>query len=449
MEKNITKYPNLKEIEQTVWRQLQDTYSLVMQKILQELDQEIAQERDKKRFRLIEKRSLSIDSLFGEIKFKRNYYYDRESGEYVCLLDRYLEFEGTGTFSPLVEEAAIELAINGPSYRKAAQTLQTLLGYRVISHETIRQHLLQAECISKKREPVHGSVLFVEVDGIYIKRQGKGKRGKGKETKIAAVHQGWEVNGKRVKLKNKRHYIHRGTQPFWEGFEEFLMEHFEYDPTKHKLVINGDGAGWIVACREHFKDRVIFTIDRYHVAKAIQSIFRTHPRYRAIRKALASNDAEKLFLELNSAIGTLEDESKENALIEFIRQLEQYPEALVDYRVRLKEQGIDITGMRPMGSAEATMSVFAKRLKNGRSWVDRGVSGMLTGLVACLDKLALKTMFGRVERWNETKPDMKPSKYYTKKIASTIGKATRDNLTYLKGKANTPIYRALKALAGF
>lgn len=171
----------------------------------------------------------------------------------------------------------------------------------------------------------------------------------------------------RVKLKNKRHYIHRGTQPFWEGFEEFLMEHFEYDPTMHKLVINGDGAGWIVACREHFKDRLIFKIDRYHVAKAIQSIFRTHPRYRAIRKALASNDVEKLFLELNSAIGTLEDESKENALVEFISQLEQYPEALVDYRVRLKEQGIDISGMRPMGSAEATMSVFAKRLKNGRS----------------------------------------------------------------------------------
>jgi len=71
-----------------------------------------------------------------------------------------------------------------------------------------------------------------------------------------------------------------------------------------------------------------------------------------------------------------------------------------------------------MGSAEATMSVFAKRLKNGRSWVYRGVSGMLTGLVTCLHKLALKTMFDGVERWNETKPEMKPSKYYTKKIAS-------------------------------
>jgi len=42
-----------------------------------------------------------------------------------------------------MEEAAIELAIQGPSYRKAARTLETILGYRVISHETIRKHLLE------------------------------------------------------------------------------------------------------------------------------------------------------------------------------------------------------------------------------------------------------------------------------------------------------------------
>ena len=52
----------------------------------------------------------------------------------------------------------------------------------------------------------------------------------------------------------------KGTQPFWEAFEEFLMEHFEYDPTMHKLVINGDGANWIVTCREYFKDRAFFRL---------------------------------------------------------------------------------------------------------------------------------------------------------------------------------------------
>jgi hypothetical protein len=39
---------------------------------------------------------------------------------------------------------------------------------------------------------VHRPVLFAEVDGLYVKRQGK----KGKEEKIAAVHQGREVNRK-------------------------------------------------------------------------------------------------------------------------------------------------------------------------------------------------------------------------------------------------------------
>src|SRR5690554_5813498 len=447
MEKNITKYPNLKEIEQMVWRQLQDTFSSVMKNILEDMDQQIAEERDKKRYRLIDKRKYHITSLFGEIELNRNYYRDRETGEYVFLLDRYLEFEDAGSFSPLIEEVAIELAVQGPSYRKAASTLETLLGYRVISHEAIRQHLLQVSSIPKKREHVHQPVLFVEVDGLLVKRQGKRK--KGKEEKIAAVHQGWEVSGRRVRLKNKRHFVHEGNQPFWEAFEDFLIENFEYDLTIHKLVINGDGANWITTCRDYFKDRAFFSLDRFHVAREIRSLFRHHPRYHPIRKALASYDYEKLLTELNSAVGTLEDDEQEERLEAFIRQLEKYPEALGDYRNWLKEQGIDTTGMRPMGSAEGTMSVFAKRLKNGRSWVDKGVSAMFTGLVAYLDKLTLKTLFGRIEKWTETKVEKNPPRYYKEKVTSTIGEATRDNVLYLKRKANIPVYKALKELSGF
>ncbi|MEG6574691.1 UPF0236 family protein [Caldibacillus debilis] len=81
--------------------------------------------------RLLDKRKLQIASLLGEIDEKRNYCLDRKTGEYVYLLDRYLNFEGTGTFSPLMEAAAIVSAIQGPSDRKAARTLETLLGYRL------------------------------------------------------------------------------------------------------------------------------------------------------------------------------------------------------------------------------------------------------------------------------------------------------------------------------
>ncbi len=102
-----------------------------------------------------------------------------------------------------------------------------------------------------------------------------------------------------------------------------------------------------------------------------------------------------------------------------------------------------------MGSAEGTMSVFAKRLKNGRSWAEKGVSALITGLVAYLDNLALKTLFGRVERWTETTKEKTPPRHYVEKVTRTIGEATRDNLLYLKGKANIPMYKALKVLVGF
>lgn len=446
MKNDNTIYPTLKELEQLMWKTLQETFSVVMTSVLEEYDQQIANERDKQRFHLKDKRNMTIESLFGEIELKRNYYRDRQTGSYVYLLDQYLGFEGIKGFSPLVEEAAIELAVTSPSYRKAARTLEMLLGYRVISHEAIRQHLLDVEALQKGRQTLIKPVLFVEVDGLYLKRQEK--RIKGKEEKIAAVHQGWEINGKRVSLKEKRHYVHRGKEPFWEGFETFLMDNYEYDPTIHRLVINGDGANWITICREEFQDRAFFIIDRFHVARDIRRLFAEHPRYHAMTKALAKYDGERLIIELNSAVGTLESESKEERLEALISQLEQYPKALGDYRVWLKEQGIDTEGMRPMGSAEGTMSVFAKRLKNGRSWVEEGASAMMTAMVARMDKLPLRTLIGHVKSWTEPE-ETKPPKHYLEKVTSTIGEATRDNIMYLKRRANIPVYRALNDLKGF
>ncbi|MED1440091.1 hypothetical protein P4U23_16315 [Aeribacillus composti] len=48
MNKNITEYPNLKQIEQMVWRQLQETFSTVTKKLSEDMDQQIAEEHDKK-----------------------------------------------------------------------------------------------------------------------------------------------------------------------------------------------------------------------------------------------------------------------------------------------------------------------------------------------------------------------------------------------------------------
>ncbi len=143
--------------------------------------------------------------------------------------------------------------------------------------------------------------------------------------------------------------FHEGKLPFWEEFEQYLMTTYEYNPTKHHLVINGDGAKWVTSCRDYFQHNATFVIDRFYVARDVQRLFREHSRYRSIRKKLANYDWEGFMTELNSAVGTLENEKREERLEELIAQLSQYPDALGDYCERLKGKGIDTTGFRPMG----------------------------------------------------------------------------------------------------
>lgn len=452
MQQCIMNFPSLKELELALFRCLQQTFKEVLENILRQIDDYLAEHRDKKRFELKEKREGKIDTSFGPIVFKRNYYRDREKGCYLYLLDRTLEFDGSKGFSPLVEEWALELAATGPSYRRAVYQLEQFLGYSVMSHESLRQHLLATSVGSAKEKRNAPKVLFIEVDGLYIKQQSRNRRKKrrGHELKIAAVHEGWERNGKRMKLKNKRYYLHEGNGPFWEGLEAFLMDNYDYDPMQTKLIINGDGAPWITACRDYFRANGCFVLDRYHVARELRALFRQHPRYYAIRKALKQYDAQRLLSELGSAVGTMASEEQEAALDQLICFLEAHREALIDYRQWLQEQGIDTSGMYPMGSAESVMSQFAKRLKGGRSWSEKGVYALTRLWIGIKDGLPIRMWNGIWRTEEEPKEEANQQQKALKKTWHSMAtKTARHNIRYLLQPSGTPIYQALKGLRGF
>lgn len=448
MQQFITGGQTLKELEAELFWLLQKTYGEMLQQVLEWLDEELAKQRDKKRYYLKDKRTIQIQTLFGEVEVRRNYYLDREKGVYTCLLDAFLGFDGAKGVSPLLEETAMELAVTGPSYRQAAEALEKMVGYAVMSHETIRQLILQATVDKHRPMERTQQVLFVEADGLYVKRQRS--RRKGKEEKILAVHQGWKVNGKRVSLVGKRHYVHDTKEPVWEGLETFLMEEYGYDPTRDWVVINGDGAAWITACREYFGERAFFQLDRFHVAREIRECVKDHPRYRTIQKKLALFDEKGLLTELHSAVGTLGEEKKEKQLEGLIQRIESMPGCLSDYRAWLREKGIDTTGMRPMGSAEGTMHSFAKRVKNGRSWCDRGIRAFLDVMVAVKDGLTIGTWKGEVLVEEEKRSERETMvKRGIKKVGAKIEEVVRGNIRYLQQSCGTPIYEVLKALKGF
>lgn len=107
-----------------------------------------------------------------------------------------------------------------------------------------------------------------------------------------------------------------------------------------------------------------------------------------------------------------------------------------------------------MGSAEGTMSVFAKRLKHGRSWSEKGLDKFVDVMVALKDKLEIKTLQGRLKQvldMQESKKkreEEKPPKHFIEKLKDSAAEATRNNMAYLQNALGKPIVEALKGLRG-
>ncbi|MCD8508762.1 MAG: UPF0236 family protein, partial [Bacillus sp. (in: Bacteria)] len=101
-----------------------------------------------------------------------------------------------------------------------------------------------------------------------------------------------------------------------------------------------------------------------------------------------------------------------------------------------------------------TMSVFARRVKNGRSWSTKGLDKFIGLMVALRDRLEVKTLKGRLNQVLElpegktSKEESKPPKYFVEKLKNSAAEATRNNMAYLHNAIGKPIVAALKGLRG-
>lgn len=393
-----TTMPTMKEIEQWMFRKMQEEFARGMKQVLEALDQQILEQRDRERYRVKDERETSVNTVFGNVRFKRRLYCDRRSGKHVYLLDQLLQFEGRGKVSPHLEETAIAFASQGPSYRDSAKRLEQLLGYNVLSHQAIREKLMeraQQPMPAVKRRAAR--VLFVEVDGLYTKLQRSKKRGM--ENAIAVVHEGWEKNGKRVQLKNKQHYLHMSGGDFWEGFGDFLVERYEIDENSW-LVVNGDGAAWIGECTSYFH-QCLYMLDRFHVARDLKRFVGHLPQvWETVRRSLAKQDAAALMAVLEGVSEQEIAEENRKDWKSYKGFLKRHEKHLDDYRKTLQAKGIDTSGMRPMGSAESQMRIFAKRTKRGGySWSERGVRAMLRTMMRIQEAdTVVRTVEGQVSK---------------------------------------------------
>ena len=371
----------------------------IFKRTLEQIDQELAENRNKAELRHAGKKQTTIKTMMGEVTFRRNVY-KRANGdgriEYVYLLDEALGFETIGVCSPNLVEKIVELSCQ-MSYRQVAQAVSELTN-QTISHQGVwniiqnvgqMQEKTEKELVETyKNNGLCGSkevpILFEEADGIWLSMQGKSRNKKGngrKELKIGIAYEGWQpryLSSKEYKTVGKTVYAgYHQAKEFQEIREATIAAKYNVDEIKYR-IINGDGASWIK--QEHDPEVSIFQLDTYHLSKSITKNVKDKKARNQIKKWLKAGQFDKVYNKIEElkyqCDGLVSEIKKLTDLESYIRNNQ---EGVIGYKNKAEVElpfppdGIEY---RNLGTMEKNVDLFAKRMKGAKSWSKQGATNL-------------------------------------------------------------------------
>jgi len=365
-----------------------------LREYLWEMDAEIQKNLPRGRYELHGIRTRTLETVIGPVEIRRRYYRDRETGGYVFLLDRALGLKGCVRVGPVLQEVVAQCSTDC-SFRGVADFLARIYNRPVLSHEGVRQtaHRVargiraeQARVCARPEGQERREALFVAADGLIVRLQGA--KQKVREVKLAVAFEDWERRrpGADDEWQLVRPmYCMTAGKDIWEQFSRRMYSRYDIDGNT-PVVICGDGAGWIAKGLEWFP-RALFQYDRFHLMREVRRTLSHLPhRLGAAVRAMQRGDVDGLLSQLLQAADETTDSDRGRDLEALYFRYSAQKDSLVDYRVRLRAESVDTTGMRGLGIAESQVNRVKNRLgKKGRSWSEEGVGAMLTILCSWLE----------------------------------------------------------------
>ena len=398
------------ELEKKVFKFVCFFGCLIIKLLLESYDKKLMNNRDKKKYRHKGIRETSVNTVMGEVKYKRVMYEICEDGvtKTVYLLDEVLNISAEGKVSSNLVEKVIETVPVTDSYRKSEKVIEETTN-TTLSHEKIRNIVVKVgeritnivvkigERITNKekeerklfdkKQLIAGlkevTALFEEADGLWINLQGKDRQAKLEknkkkaekenkefnskmkvktELKLHVMYEGWKKDDVRHSLVNKQ-YIAGIMKPKEIAKLRDARVFAQYDESKIKLrVTNGDGAKWTKGITAKGG---VYQKDQFHI---MQEIVRDVPKeYRNIFTELIN---KKEFDKIQAAIDGLKYElGGEYQQVKKLNKLQSYLSGdLARYQdiVEVPEapEGIEY---RNMGTQESQIfSKLKKRFCSGR-----------------------------------------------------------------------------------
>ena len=457
---------------------------LIIKLVLESYDKKLMKARDTKKYRHKGLRTTHVNTIMGEVKYRRTMYEVTEDGvtKTVYLLDEKMKINEEGKVSNNLVEKIAEIVPVTDSYRKAETVIEETTNI-TLSHEKIRNIIVKVgDKITKrekeeqklydKKQLVQGlkeiTALFEEADGLWINLQGKDRKKrleKNKkraekekkefnpkmkiktELKLHVMYEGWKKNDKRHSLVNKQ-YIAGIMKPKEIAKLRDARVYQQYDESKIKLrVTNGDGAKWTkgTTAKGGFYQK-----DQFHI---MQEIVRDVPKeYRNIIEELITR---KQYDKIQVAIEGLKYELQgEEKAVKKLNKLQSYlSKDLARYQdvieVPKAPEGIEY---RNMGTQESHIfSKLKKRFCSGRKAFSEHGANSLAKVCVLSEKFSIEDIETpipidtSVEEWiKEIEENVKKNKKY-----HTIGEPDKDGVAVHLGHTELKFMKEITKLKTF
>ena len=303
--------------------------------------------------------SRTITIPLGEIKFKRRRYQDKETKEYVFLLDRYLGIDLNEKSTDAVKARILDESID-TTYKKGGEKAAYNISYTKQTTKNIIDSLTPELIVAKNEdEKKEIEYLYIDADEAHVKIQ-KNNKVKQVLCKEIYVYEGKELEApksKRKRLINK--WTFSGVYEksvensrLWEEVRIYILDHYKVPKIK-KIFLNADGGAWIREGMNMFPNMEC-VFDEFHLKEYINRMT-SHLKDSVddAKEELYNILAHKEMDKLDIYIDNLYNVANNKRTINVISQCESFIKNNIDaiYR-RLNHNGDPILGC----SAEAHIS---------------------------------------------------------------------------------------------
>lgn len=229
-------------------------------------------------WRVIRRDEVTKLTSLGEVRYKKTYFHNPQTGERCYLLDRLM---GLAPGERLTEDAVARIYEEAAesSYRKGG--MNASISRVPVSKETVMEklHSLQFPETGHPEERKQVKTLYIDADEDHVALQYLEKkgdtRGALKHTfmpKLVYVYEGNQAEGDRHELLGVKYFGGgyegtQGTERLWKEVYDYISGSYD-EEVLECIYVNGDGAEWIrTGAKVHAKAK--FVLDRYHMHKYI------------------------------------------------------------------------------------------------------------------------------------------------------------------------------------